>query len=92
MCIGSAFIFGLKVIFTSLNAALKSISAFVSWHIKSIRLLKALGINLSVDKAMNIAKTVSTIKIKLANGTTAEQTILTTDEQNLLASLINISS
>ena len=55
------------------------------------RLLKTMGIDLSVDKVMDIAKTISTVKIKLANGTTAEQTILTTAEQRLLAPLLNTS-
>ncbi len=46
------------------------------------------SIDLSVDRAMDIAKTISTVKIKLANGATAEQTILTTAEQRLFAPLL----
>ena len=53
------------------------------------RLLKMLNIDMSVDKAMDIAKTISTVKIKLTNGTAAEQTMLTTAEQRLLAPLLN---
>ncbi len=53
------------------------------------RLLRMLNIDLSVDKAMDIAKTISTVKVKLTNGTTAEKTILTTAEQRLIAPLLS---
>lgn len=52
------------------------------------RLLKTLNIDLSVDKVVDIAKTISTVKVKLTNGTTAEKNILTTAEQRLLAPLL----
>ena len=54
------------------------------------RLLKTLGIGLSVDKVLDIAKTISTVTIKLSNGEKAEQTMLTTPEQRLLAPLLGI--
>ena len=56
------------------------------------RLLKTLGIELSVDKALDIAKTISTVTIKLSNGKTTSQTILTTPEQKLLVPLLNIQT
>ena len=52
------------------------------------RLLKTLGIGLSVDKVLDIAKTISTVTFKLSNGRTAEQTMLITPEQKLLAPLL----
>ena len=52
------------------------------------RLLKTLNIDLSVDKVVDIAKTILTVKVKLTNGTTAEKNILTTAEQRLLAPLL----
>ena len=52
------------------------------------RLLKTLGIGLSVDKVMDIAKTIPTVTFSLSNGSTATQTLLTTQEQRLLSPLI----
>ena len=52
------------------------------------RLLKTLGIVLSVDKVMDIAKTIPTVTFSLSNGSTTSQTLLTTPEQRLLATLI----
>lgn len=52
------------------------------------RLLKTLGIDLSVDKAMDIAKTISTVTFALSDGSTAHQIVLTTPEQKLLAPLL----
>ena len=52
------------------------------------RILKTLNINLSVDKVIDIAKTISTVTITLRNGKTASQTMLTTPEQRLLAPLL----
>lgn len=54
------------------------------------RLLKTLGIGLSVDKVLDIAKTISTVTVKLSNGKMAEQTMLTTPEQKQLAPLLGI--
>ena len=52
------------------------------------RLLNTLGIGLSVDKAMDIAKTISTVTFTLNDGSAATQTMLITDEQRLLAPLL----
>ena len=52
------------------------------------RLLRTVEINLSVDKVLDIAKTISTVTFKLSNGKTATQTILTTPEQQLLAPIL----
>lgn len=52
------------------------------------RLLKTLGIDLSVDKAMDVAKTISTVTFTLTDGSIAHQVILTTPDQRLLAPLL----
>ena len=52
------------------------------------RILKTLDIDLSVDKVIDVAKTISTVTITLSNGKTASQTMLTTPEQRLLAPLL----
>lgn len=54
------------------------------------RLLKTLAIGLSVDKVLDIAKTISTVTVRLSNGKMAEQTMLTNPEQKLLAPLLGI--
>ena len=52
------------------------------------RLLKTLGIGLSVDKVMDIAKTIPTVTFSLSNGSTTSQILLTTPEQRILTPLI----
>ncbi len=52
------------------------------------RLLKTLNIDLSVDKAMDIAKTISTVTFSLNDGAMVAQTMLTTPKQRLLAPLL----
>ena len=52
------------------------------------RLLKTLDIELSVDKAMDIAKTISTVTFSLNDGTEASQFMLITPEQRMLAPLL----
>ena len=52
------------------------------------RILRLLGINLSVDKVLDIAKTISTVTIKLDDGTTRTRTLLNTDEERQIAPLI----
>ena len=49
------------------------------------RLLKTLDIEFSVDKAMDIAKTISTVTFSLNDGTEASQFMLITPEQRMLA-------
>ena len=54
------------------------------------RILKVSGINLSVDKVLNIAKTITTIKIKLPNsGETITQTMLITLKHKSIAKLFD---
>lgn len=52
------------------------------------RILRLLGIGLSVDKVLDIAKTISTVTIRLDNGTTHTRTLLNTTEERLLAPLL----
>lgn len=52
------------------------------------RLLRILNIDLSVDRAIDIAKTISTVTFTLSNGTKVSRTMLTTPEQKLLAPLL----
>lgn len=52
------------------------------------RLLKALDIGLSVDRALDIAKTISTVTFKLSDGRVTSQTMLITPEQQRLALLL----
>lgn len=51
------------------------------------RLLRLLGIGLSVDKILE-AKTISTVSIRLEDGTIHTRTLLNTDEERLLAPLL----
>lgn len=52
------------------------------------RMLKTLGIPLSADKALDIAKTISTITLKEADGKEVSRAMLLTVEQRLLEPLI----
>lgn len=52
------------------------------------RILRLLGIGLSVDKVLDIAKTISTVTIRLEDGTTYTRTLLSTAEERLLAPLL----
>lgn len=56
------------------------------------RILGILNMNLSVDKVMDIAKTISTVTIHTTDGKTERQVMLLTDEQRLLAPLISSKS
>jgi transposase len=54
------------------------------------RILKASGINLSVDKVLNIAKTITTLKIKLPiSGDTLTRTMLLTARHKSIACLFD---
>jgi transposase len=54
------------------------------------RILKSSGINLSVDKVLNIAKTITTLKIKLpACGETLTKTMLITAKHNSIKQLFD---
>lgn len=52
------------------------------------RILRLLGIALSVDKVLDIAKTISTVTISLPNGASNTRTLLTREEQRLLQPLL----
>ena len=54
------------------------------------RILKVNGINLSVEKVLNIAKTIITLKIKLpASGEILTKTMLITDKQKSISRLFS---
>ena len=53
------------------------------------RIIRRLGINMSVDKVLDIAKTITTIKIRLPNGELYTQTLYTTPQQVLIKPLID---
>jgi transposase len=54
------------------------------------RIIKLNGINLSVDKVLNIAKTITTLKIKLpVSGQTLTRTMLLTQKQKSIAKLFD---
>lgn len=52
------------------------------------RILRIVGINLSVDKVLEIAKTISTVSIQNEEGIIHSQTMLLTEEQQLLSPLL----
>lgn len=52
------------------------------------RLLRLLGIDLSVDKVLDIAKTISTVSIRLQDGTISTRTLLKTEEERRIAPLL----
>ena len=52
------------------------------------RLLRQLNIAISADKALDIAKTISTVTVVLPDGTMGTRTMLITDEHRLLAPLL----
>ncbi len=54
------------------------------------RVLKSCGIGLSVDKVLNIAKTITTLKIKLpASGKTISKTMLITQKHKAIEKLFD---
>ena len=54
------------------------------------RILKVSGVNMSVDKVLNIAKTITTIKVKLpCSGETITQTMLITSKHKSIALLFD---
>ena len=52
------------------------------------RILRILRIELSVDKVLDIAKTISTVTIKTESGSEIKKTIITRDEHRLLLDLL----
>ena len=57
-------------------------------HKELERLLRMLGIHLSVDKALDIAKTISTVTVALPDGTQDTRIMLMTEEQRQLQPLL----
>ena len=55
------------------------------------RILRLLGIGLSVDKVLDIAKTISTVTINLPDGRELSKTLLTRDEQRAIQPLLSSS-
>lgn len=55
------------------------------------RLLRLLGIGLSVDKVLDIAKTISTVTVQLPDGEVVSKTLLTRSEQKILQVLLSSS-
>ena len=54
------------------------------------RILKSSGINLSVDKVLNIAKTITTLKVKLpVSGETLTKTMLITTKHKSISRLFD---
>lgn len=53
------------------------------------RTIRNIGINMSVDKVLDIAKTITTLKIRLPNGELYMQTIYTTSQQEAIKPLID---
>lgn len=52
------------------------------------RLLRMLGIGLSVDKVLDIAKTISTVSVQLPDGKILSKALLTRSEQKMLQVLL----
>ena len=50
--------------------------------------MRILGAKMSVDKLLSIAKTVTTLRIKLPNGDVYEETLYTTPQQEAVKPLI----
>jgi len=53
------------------------------------RRIRMLGVNYSVDKVLSIAKTITTLKIKLPNGETYTETLYTTPQEKAIKPLID---
>ena len=78
--------------FTSKRIEAHVCICFVAYKVykELVRILKLSGINLSVDKVLNIAKTITTIKIRMpACGETLTKTMLLTQKHKSIAILFN---
>ncbi len=53
------------------------------------RVIRSIGLGMSVDRALWIAKTITTIRLRLPNGETHSQTLFTTPQQEALKPLLN---
>ena len=52
------------------------------------RVIRSIGLGMSVDRVLWIAKTITTIRLRLPNGETYSQTLFTTPQQEALKPLI----
>lgn len=53
------------------------------------RVIRSIGLGMSVDRVLWIAKTITTIRLRLPNGETYSQTLFTTPQQEALKPLLN---
>ena len=53
------------------------------------RVIRSIGLGMSVDRVLWIAKTITTIRLRLPNGETYSQTLFTTPQQEALRPLLN---
>ena len=53
------------------------------------RVIRSIGLGMSVDRVLWIAKTITTIRLRLPNGETYSQTLLTTPQQEALRPLLD---
>ena len=53
------------------------------------RNIRKLGIAMSVDKVLNVAKTITTIRLRLPNGELYSETLYTTPQQEAIRPLID---
>lgn len=56
------------------------------------RLLPLYGIDMSIDKVLNIAKTITTVSVNPPNGSTTTQKLFITDEQKSIKPLFDAIS
>ncbi len=52
--------------------------------------MREIGMNMSVDRLLAVAKTVATIRIKLPNGQLHSETLYTTPQQEAIRPLVEI--
>lgn len=53
------------------------------------RVTRELGMKMSVDKILEIAKTITTLKIRLSNGSFYTETLFTTSQQEAIKPLLD---
>ncbi len=54
------------------------------------RVIRSIGFGMSVDRVLGIAKTITTIRLRLPNGETYSQTLFTTPQQETLKPLLKV--
>ena len=53
------------------------------------RVIRSIGLEMSVDKVLSVAKTITTIRLRLPNGDTYSQTLYTTPQHKALNPLLD---